>query len=333
EAVELTLAHRPDVALLDIRMPRLDGLSAAVEIIRAAPAVAVAVLTTFGEDAYLTRALDDGVRGFLLKSGNPRELIAGVHAVAGGGAYLSPRMAARVIGEYRAYAEKRIYHAIAKTAKFVDAVKKGDVKRAKALYAPSRVGWESVEPLVEVFPEIDARVDSREADLGQGEEWTGWHRLEKALWRAPETLGREAVYGDTLLADLSRLRAMLPRAEITVASMATGAKELLDEVATSKVTGEEEVFSHTDLWDFKGNVDGAFEVYRLLRPMVFRRDPRLSATLDTEFADMRALLAEHAKGDGFAAYTDLSKKQIKELSDGLNALAEPLSDLAAVIAG
>ncbi|MFI7531939.1 iron uptake system protein EfeO [Streptosporangium sp. NPDC049376] len=241
--------------------------------------------------------------------------------------------AARVVGEYRTYAEKRIYDAIAKTAKFVNAVKKGDVEKAKALYAPSRVGWESVEPVVGAFPEIDTRVDSREADLSQGEEWTGWHRLEKALWRAPQTLSREAAYGDTLLADLSRLRALLPQAEITVASMAAGAKELLDEVAIGKVTGEEETFSHTDLWDFKANVDGAFEVYRLLRPMVFRRDPKLSATLDTEFADMRALLAKHARGDGFAAYNDLSKEQIKELSDGLNALAEPLSNLAAVIAG
>lgn len=101
EAVELTLAHRPDVALLDIRMPRLDGLAAGAEIIRAAPSVAVAILTTFGEDAYLARALDDGARGFLLKSGNPRELIAGVHAIAGGGAYLAPKMAARVIDRLR----------------------------------------------------------------------------------------------------------------------------------------------------------------------------------------------------------------------------------------
>ena len=101
EAVELTLAYYPDVALLDIRMPCLDGLAAAAEIIRAAPAVAVAILTTFGEDAYVARALDDGVRGFLLKSGSPRELIAGVHAVAAGGAYLSPKVAARVIGELR----------------------------------------------------------------------------------------------------------------------------------------------------------------------------------------------------------------------------------------
>jgi DNA-binding NarL/FixJ family response regulator len=101
EAIELTLAHRPDVALLDIRMPRLDGLAVGAEIIRAAPTVAVAILTTFGDDAYLARALDDGARGFLLKSGDPRELIAGVHAVARGGAYLSPKVAARVIGELR----------------------------------------------------------------------------------------------------------------------------------------------------------------------------------------------------------------------------------------
>ncbi|MBE1490432.1 DNA-binding NarL/FixJ family response regulator [Plantactinospora soyae] len=101
EAIELTLAHRPDVALLDIRMPRLDGLAAGAEIIRAMPEAAVAILTTFGDDAYLTRALDDGARGFLLKSGNPRELIAGVHAIAAGGAYLSPKVAARVIGKLR----------------------------------------------------------------------------------------------------------------------------------------------------------------------------------------------------------------------------------------
>jgi DNA-binding NarL/FixJ family response regulator len=101
EALKLALAHRPDVALLDIRMPFLDGLTAAAEIIRAAPAVAVAILTTFGDDSYLARAIDDGARGFLLKSGNPRELIAGIHAVADGGAYLSPSLAARLITKLR----------------------------------------------------------------------------------------------------------------------------------------------------------------------------------------------------------------------------------------
>ncbi|GAA2993028.1 response regulator [Actinokineospora diospyrosa] len=102
EAVDLTRAHRPDVALLDIRMPVMDGLAAAAEIRRGMPNTAVVMLTTFSEDAYIARALGDGASGFLLKSGDPRELIAGVHAVAEGAAYLSPKVASRVIAELSA---------------------------------------------------------------------------------------------------------------------------------------------------------------------------------------------------------------------------------------
>ncbi|WP_405058455.1 response regulator transcription factor [Kribbella sp. NBC_01505] len=99
EAVELTRKHRPDVAVLDIRMPRMDGLEAGAEIRRQVPETAVVMLTTFSEDAYIARALGDGASGFLLKSGDPRELIAGLKAVAEGAAYLSPRVAQRVIAE------------------------------------------------------------------------------------------------------------------------------------------------------------------------------------------------------------------------------------------
>ncbi|MEV4975120.1 response regulator transcription factor [Streptomyces scopuliridis] len=99
EAVDLTLRHRPDVAVLDIRMPRLDGLRAAEELRRAAPETALVMLTTFSEDAYITRALGSGVSGFLLKSGDPRELIAGIQAVADGAAFLSPVVARRVIAQ------------------------------------------------------------------------------------------------------------------------------------------------------------------------------------------------------------------------------------------
>lgn len=99
EAVEAVRRHRPDVAVLDIRMPRMDGLTAAAEIRRTVPETAVVVLTTFSEDAYIARALGDGASGFLLKSGDPRELIAGLKAVADGAAYLSPKIAHRVIAE------------------------------------------------------------------------------------------------------------------------------------------------------------------------------------------------------------------------------------------
>ncbi|MEV6039085.1 response regulator transcription factor [Nonomuraea sp. NPDC052116] len=100
QAVDLAISHRPDVALLDIRMPRLDGLGAASEMRRVAPGTAVVMLTTFGEDDYIAKALDIGASGFLLKSGDPRELIAGIHAVADGAAYLSPRVAQRVIAHF-----------------------------------------------------------------------------------------------------------------------------------------------------------------------------------------------------------------------------------------
>ncbi|MEU6743498.1 response regulator transcription factor [Streptosporangium sandarakinum] len=97
EAIRLALAHRPDVVLLDIRMPRMDGLAAVAELRRAAPGTAVVMLTTFGEDDYIARALGEGADGFLLKSGDPRELLAGIHAVAEGAACLSPRVARRVV--------------------------------------------------------------------------------------------------------------------------------------------------------------------------------------------------------------------------------------------
>ena len=97
EAVDLVRRHRPAVVLMDIRMPRRDGLAAAAEIRRVAPATGVLMLTTFGEDEYIVRAIAAGAAGFLLKSSDPRELTAAIRAVAAGAAYLSPRVAHRVI--------------------------------------------------------------------------------------------------------------------------------------------------------------------------------------------------------------------------------------------
>ncbi|RKN10080.1 response regulator [Streptomyces radicis] len=120
EAVELARAHRPDVALLDIRMPGTDGLTALDEIRAVVPDTAVIMLTTFGQDEYIARALDGGAAGFLLKASDPRELLAGVHAVAGGAACLSPRVARRVISELRAGAGVRGRRAMELTAALSD---------------------------------------------------------------------------------------------------------------------------------------------------------------------------------------------------------------------
>ncbi|MBV2366508.1 response regulator [Streptomonospora nanhaiensis] len=104
--VDLAAAERPDVALVDIQMPGGDGLSAIAGLRRASPGTAVAVLTTFGRDEYVVRALGEGANGFLLKAGDPRELIAGVHTVAAGGACLSPRLARRLAERFRSEPER-----------------------------------------------------------------------------------------------------------------------------------------------------------------------------------------------------------------------------------
>jgi DNA-binding NarL/FixJ family response regulator len=104
-AALLAARERPDVALLDIQMPGADGFTALDLVRAAAPSTAVAMLTTFGRDDYVARALDGGANGFLLKAAPPRELITGVRAVAGGGAFLSPKVTGRVVAGFRARRE------------------------------------------------------------------------------------------------------------------------------------------------------------------------------------------------------------------------------------
>ncbi|KUJ65131.1 LuxR family transcriptional regulator [Streptomyces albus subsp. albus] len=97
EAVELARAHHVDVALLDIQMPVMDGLTALGELSRVLPQVRVLILTTFGEQENVMRALSGGSAGFLLKDSAPAELIHAVRAAAAGDAYLSPGATRHVV--------------------------------------------------------------------------------------------------------------------------------------------------------------------------------------------------------------------------------------------
>jgi DNA-binding NarL/FixJ family response regulator len=97
EAVEQACRLAPDVVLMDVRMPDLDGIGATGQLSRAAPAARVLVLTTFEQDDYIFGALRAGASGFLLKRARPEELIAAVHTIAAGEALLSPSVTRRVI--------------------------------------------------------------------------------------------------------------------------------------------------------------------------------------------------------------------------------------------
>ena len=224
------------------------------------------------------------------------------------------------------------------TKKFVTAVKAGDDDLARSLYAPTRMHWERIEPVAETFGDLDPRTDAREADVPDGEEWTGWHRLEKDLWPRdagadyePLTAAQRADYADRLLTDLSALEDLVADASYDADSVADGGRHLLEEVASSKVTGEEEIWSHTDLYDFQANIDGAFTAFSLLRPVVRETDPELTRTLADRFSTVQRLLGSHREGEGFVSYNDLTDADVKALSDAVNALAEPLAGLKAAV--
>ncbi|MFI6770037.1 iron uptake system protein EfeO [Streptomyces sp. NPDC050355] len=239
------------------------------------------------------------------------------------------------VAAYRKYAQEQADQTIPKAQKFADAVKAGDLDEAKKTYAVSRVGWERTEPVAESFGDIDPKVDVREDGLDKGQKWTGWHKLEKSLWEEKKISGDDKKLADQLMTDLKDWQKRVGKAEITPTSMANGAKELLDEVATGKVTGEEERYSHTDLVDFQANVEGAEKTYQLLKPVAAKNDPALAKELDKQFKAIDARLEAHRDdkaADGFVSYDTVDKGERKELSDGVNALAEPLSKLAAAVA-
>ena len=248
---------------------------------------------------------------------------------------------------YVAYVKDQVGSLIAGTEEFAAAYTAGDDETAKSLYADTRAHWERVEPVAESFGDLDPLLDLREADVEEGATWSGWHLIEKDLWQpSPEANGGVAYVPltpeqrESAAADLVTYTQQLvdevnsPDFTFEAFQIANGAKELLDEVATGKVTGEEEIWSHTDLWDFQANVDGARVGYEVLADVVEAEDPELADTLATRFEEIDALLAEQGSLEtGFTYYDELTDAQVKALAAAVDALSEPLSRLTATVTG
>ncbi|WP_050668984.1 iron uptake system protein EfeO [Luteipulveratus halotolerans] len=238
--------------------------------------------------------------------------------------------------QYGSYVKDQTEQLLTKTQSFVSLYKAGKDDQARALYADARRHWERIEPVAESFGDLDPKMDLREADLEPGQTWTGWHRIEKDLWPPKTgytalTPAQRATVADQLLTDTRTLSSRTRTTTHTPDKMANGSKELMDEVATGKVTGEEEIWSHTDLWDFQANVDGARVAFEDLRPILKKKDKALDTSIATKFTALQKLLDQHKKGDGFVLYNELTPAQVKELSSGVNALSEPLSKLTAAV--
>ncbi len=240
------------------------------------------------------------------------------------------RLAEATAGYHR-WVTSQIEALVPKTQEFVDAVKAGDVETAKTLFPVARTYWERIEPVAESFGDIDPKIDGREDDeRDPGVQFTGYHRLEKDLWVDGLQPDSPAM-ADQLMADIRDLQSRTATVELTPVQLANGAKELLDEVATGKITGEEDRYSHTDLWDFKANVEGSQGAVAALRPVIDEKDPTLGPVLDERFAAVDALLEEYRVGDGYKLYTDLTEDDIRRMAEAVDALGEPVSQVAGVV--
>ena len=247
----------------------------------------------------------------------------------------TPSSSTQANDNYAAYVQDQSAQLLERTVDFVEAYESGDDAAARGLYPEARVHWERIETVAESFGDLDPKMDLREADLEPGQRWTGWHRIEKDLWPpasydALDTVDRK-VFARDLLANTRVLDERVQGLDFTIDQIANGSRGLLEEVATGKVTGEEEFWSHTDLWDFQANVEGARVGFEGVRPVLERNDEELASTLERRFDELQALLDEQREGDGFVLYGELSAQEVKDLAAAVNALSEPLSRLTAAV--
>lgn len=308
-----------------------DGLRIVGEVENIGPGLTRDLVVMAPEGKYVTACkpgmVGDGIRGdFALSAAPEGQTVSADRA----------ELQKQAVALYAAYVKDQTEQLLAGTREFAAAFAAGDTAKARELYPQVRMHWERIEPVAESFGDLDPILDAREADLEKGQQWTGWHRAEKDLWPPATgytvmTPAERQVLAEKLVADTEELQRRTLELTFTPDKLANGAKELLDEVATGKVTGEEEIWSHTDLWDFQANIDGARIAFEDLRPLLGDSDAQLEEALDAKFTALQKLLDTHKQGDGFTYYDKLTEAQIKELSAAVDALAEPLSKLTAAV--
>ncbi len=234
------------------------------------------------------------------------------------------------IDEYKVYVDQNVAQLVKETKVFVAAVKAGNIDKAKSLFAPVRTHYERVEPVAELFSDMDAAIDSRADDHEKREEdpgFGGFHRIEHALWVTKDTKSVEK-YADELQANVEELHKRLTDLTFPPEKVVGGAAALMEEVAATKISGEEDRYSHTDLYDFEANFQGAYKIVELFKPLIAREDKAFLAKTEKNFDTVFTILKKYkTKSGGFESYDKLSETDRKILSGRVNTLAEDLSKL------
>lgn len=237
------------------------------------------------------------------------------------------------IAEYKVYVIQQVGELVSHTKAFTDAIKKGDLKKAQALYPSTRVYYERIEPIAELFSDLDGSIDAREDDFEKKAEdpnFTGFHRLEKILFADKTTQGTEK-FADKLYTDVQDLQKRITDLTFPPSKVVGGAADLIEEVASSKISGEEDRYSRTDLWDFRANLDGAQKIVNLLRPLLIKADKPLLDKIDANFKTVDALLDKYKTKQGYENYEKLSDADRNAMKGPITTLAEDLAKLRGVL--
>lgn len=328
-----------------------DGLRIIGEVENIAPGASRTLTTTVQPGDYLTLCkpgmLGSGVGSAAFTVSGDPVTITGDDA----------EQRQQAVDLYAAFVKDQVGELLPAVQDFVDAYVSGDDESAKEQFPQVRAFYERIEPVAESLGDLDPRIDYREVDArAEGLDWTGFHRIEKDLWPpaegdlnsdgsdalldwAPSTDAERQQLGDQLVADVQELYDYVHSDDFVaalneqgIAGISNGAIGLLDEVATGKITGEEDWWSGTDLWDFAANVEGSQMAFSLVRDLAETKDADLVAQIDSGYTALNDKLATFGSlDDGFVTYSELTDADKKELSDLINALAEPLSQLTSTV--
>jgi len=238
---------------------------------------------------------------------------------------------------YSTYVSTQVGYLVGAVQKLDTTLHGTDLTAAQNAYKEARPFYEKIEPVAESFTigsdSLDADIDARENDV-PASQWKGFHRIEKGLF-ADKSLAGLASFGDGLVANVKKLQKLTAGLTYQPTELANGAQELMDEVASGKITGEEERYSHIDLLDFANNDEGAEQAFAQLQPALEKIDPTLSATIQARFAALDKLVDTYrstSDASGYVLYTTLTEADKRQLAAAVKAVQEPLSQVASKVA-
>ena len=247
---------------------------------------------------------------------------------------VDPAVLDKAAADYKGYATGQIDQLVSGVKVFTDAVRAGNLKAAQDAYAPSRQPWERIEPLAGLVENIDGAVDARVDDFASVDDpkFTGWHRLEYLLFEKNTTEGG-APFADQLDKDIASLKTEFAAAEVKPIDVANGAAELIEEVSQGKMTGEEDRYSKTDLWDFDANLQGSRDAIEKLSPALNEADPALLGNITNSFNQVFDTMRPLRRGDGWVLFCTQGSEFPSPLCPEVTVTPQVVDALKAQIAG